>query len=312
MWWDGVLPHSPKSLSIRAFDHPQPIGRKRLLTCLLHVSLRVKSIMVPVVSQMLTKDLNTLRGLNISDPHHLAAIFHLRGHLNTSLSPTPPKILNFGGPFQLTPIFRNLGGLSKRLHFSSNPQQYSISRNLGGLSSHLHFSYHPQHYSISRGLPAIVSIINLSSCLCVASEKHSWGDHSICGPWPRHSNPVIVELGTLFAIPALASNLHGFSKWYICILKKQLTPSSRSARHDQPEWGATGHHSAPRHCPPNPIVNRFFKVQFSSKLVSLVSCFPTSWIALFTTPRCLISKRRRGATYPWGHDTTKRRSAKNN
>ena len=176
MCWDGMLLHSLKSLTRQAFDHPQPNCREGLLTCLLHLSLWVKNIMVPSGSQMLTQNLNTLRGLNISDPHHLAAIFHLRGLLNTSILPTPQKILNFRGTFQPTPISRNFGGLLK----------------------HFHFSYHPQQYSISRGLPAIVSIINLSSFLCVASgENLLWGP-SICGPWPRNSNPVTVELGNTF------------------------------------------------------------------------------------------------------------------
>ena len=164
MCWDGVLPHSPKSLSRRAFDHPQPIGRAGLLTCLLHFSLQVKSIMVSVVSQMLRQDLNAFRGFNISDPHHLAATFYPRGLLNTSFSSYPnntphPETLE---DFQITSI-------------SYHPHQYSISRKRGGLSKHLHFSYHPHQYSIPRGLPAIVSIINLSSCLCVASGETLMG-----------------------------------------------------------------------------------------------------------------------------------------
>ena len=108
MCWDDVLPHSLKSLSRRAFDHPQPIGREGLLTCLLHFSLQVKGIMVSVFSQMLRQDLNTLRGLHISDPHHLASTFHFRGLLNTSIfHPTPnntpyPETLE---DFQITCIF---------------------------------------------------------------------------------------------------------------------------------------------------------------------------------------------------------------
>ena len=102
-----------------------------------HFSLRVKGIMVSVVSQMLCQDLNT------SDPHHLAATFYLRGLLNTSFSPLPQTILHL--------------------------------QNLGGLSNHLHLSYYPRQYSIPRGLPAIVSIINLSSCLCVASRETHMG-----------------------------------------------------------------------------------------------------------------------------------------
>ena len=121
MCWDGGLPHSPKSLSRRAFDHSQPIGREGILTCLLHFSLRVKCIMVSVVSQMLRQDLKTIRGLNISDLHHLAATFYLRELLNTSISPTPPKILNFGGTPQLTPISRNLGGLLNTSIFRPTP-----------------------------------------------------------------------------------------------------------------------------------------------------------------------------------------------
>ena len=47
------------------------VGEQRFY--LLHLSLRVKSIMVSVISQMLHPDLKTFRGLNISDPHHLVA-----------------------------------------------------------------------------------------------------------------------------------------------------------------------------------------------------------------------------------------------
>ena len=50
-----------------------------------HFSLRVKGIMVSVVSQMLCQD------LNISDPHHPAATFYLRGHLNTSILCSTPN-----------------------------------------------------------------------------------------------------------------------------------------------------------------------------------------------------------------------------
>ena len=166
MCWDGVLPHFQKSLSKTAFDHPQPIGREGLLTCLLHFSLRFKSVIVSAVSQMLTKNLNTIRCLNISDPHHLSLIFHLRGLLNTSISPhSLPEYSISGELFNSPPYPEILKDFKNTSIFSSYPQQYSISRNLGGLSNHLHFLYHPQQYSISRELPAIVSIINLSSCL---------------------------------------------------------------------------------------------------------------------------------------------------
>ncbi len=88
------------------------IGREGLLTCLLHFSLRVKGIMVSVVSQLLCQD------QNLSDPHHLAAIFYLRGLLNTSISRSTQTILHL----------RILGGLSNYLHLSYYPQQYSIPR----------------------------------------------------------------------------------------------------------------------------------------------------------------------------------------
>ena len=55
--------------------------------------------MVSVVSQMLRQDLNTLRGLSISDPHHLAVTFYLRGLLNTSILPTTKKNTQFQGNF---------------------------------------------------------------------------------------------------------------------------------------------------------------------------------------------------------------------
>ena len=153
MCWDGVLSHSPKSLLRRAFEHPPPIGREGLLICLLHFSLRVKGIMVFVVSQMLRQDLNTFRVLNISYPHHLAATLYFRGLLNTSISPYP--------------------------------QQYSISRDLGGLSNHLHFSYHPNNIPYPEGSLQLWTSSISADVYVLHREKPSWGDHSICGPWPR-------------------------------------------------------------------------------------------------------------------------------
>ena len=109
MCWDGVFHYSPKSLSRRDFDHPKPIGREGLLTCLLHFSFRVKGIMISAVSQMPRQDLNTLRGLNISDSHHLAATFYLRGLLNTSTSPTSPPNTQFRGNFSTHPHIQKPG-----------------------------------------------------------------------------------------------------------------------------------------------------------------------------------------------------------
>ena len=102
----------PKITLKESFWPPQPIGREGLLTCLLHFSLRVKSIMVFVVSQMLRQDLNAFRGLIISDPHHFAATFHPRGLLNTSISRPTPTIFHIqkpwrtfkSPPFHTTPI----------------------------------------------------------------------------------------------------------------------------------------------------------------------------------------------------------------
>ena len=99
MCWDGMLLHSPNSFSRRAFDYSQSIDQEGLLSCLLHLSLQVKSIMASAVSQMLHQKLNTFRGLNISDPHHLVATSHLKWLLSTSIS--PPHIFNFVGTFQL-------------------------------------------------------------------------------------------------------------------------------------------------------------------------------------------------------------------
>ena len=145
------------------------------------------------------------QGLNISDPHHLAAKFYLRGLLNTSISRPTPIILHI--------------------------------HNLGGLSNHLHFSYYPQQYSIPRGPPAIVSIINLSSCLWVASGETLMGDHSICGPWPRNSNPVTVELGTFRHSSTLPAISMDFQK----IKNKAIDTISQIG---QP-WPATGGTTGP-------------------------------------------------------------------
>ena len=81
-------------------------------------------------------------------------------------------------------------------------------------------------------------------------EKPSWGVRSICGPWPRNSNLVTGEQGTLHhssILPAISMDFQKKRK-----KTKQLTPSPRSSSHDQPEGGATGHRPAPRHRPPNP------------------------------------------------------------
>ena len=159
MYRNGELPHSPKSLSRIPFDHLQPIRRERLLTCLLHFSLRVKGIMISVVSQMLRKDLNSLRDLNISDPRHPCCYILSQRTFKHHYFALPSTIFHN----------RNLGGLSY------HSQRYSISRNPGGLSNLPHFSYHPQQYSIPIGVLAIVNSINLSSCLCVPSGENLMG-----------------------------------------------------------------------------------------------------------------------------------------
>ena len=77
-----------------------------------------------------------------------------------------------------------------------------------------------------------MSIINLSSCLCVASGETLMGVHSICSPWPRNSNPVTVEQGTFHhssTLPAISMDFQKIKK------TKQLTPSPRSSSHDQPD-----------------------------------------------------------------------------
>ena len=115
-------------------------------------------------------------------------------------------------------------------YFRRTPQTILHIENLGGLLNRLHFFfYYLQQYSIPRGLPAIVSVINLSSCLCCIG-RNPHGDHSICGPWPRNSNPVTVELGTFRHSSILPAISMDFQKD-----KKQLTRSPRSASHDQPE-----------------------------------------------------------------------------
>ena len=114
-----------------------------LLTCLLHFSLWVKGIMVSVVCQMLCQDLNTFRGFNISDPHHLAA-----------------NILS-----QRT--FKHL--------FFVLPQQYSICRNHGGTFKS------PPFHTTSNNIPYPEGYLQLwassiySSCLCVTSGENPHG-----------------------------------------------------------------------------------------------------------------------------------------
>ena len=100
---DAVLLHSLKLLSRRAFDYSQSIDQEGLLTCLLRLSLRVKSIIVTAVSQMLHQDLNSLRSLGISDPHHLVATSHLSWLLSTSISPIPKKYSISGELFNSPP-----------------------------------------------------------------------------------------------------------------------------------------------------------------------------------------------------------------
>ena len=52
MCWDGVFPHSSKSIIGRAFDHSH-----RISSSLPHLSLRFRNIMVSAVRQMLHQDL---------------------------------------------------------------------------------------------------------------------------------------------------------------------------------------------------------------------------------------------------------------
>ena len=87
-------------------------------TSLLHLSLRVQGIMVSAVIQMLHQDLNTFKGLDISDPPHFVATSHLRGLLNTSISHHPKRNSQIRGNFSTHPISRNPGGLSNHLHFA--------------------------------------------------------------------------------------------------------------------------------------------------------------------------------------------------
>ena len=140
------------------------------------------------------------QGLNISDPHNLAATFYLRGLLHTSI-----------------------------LHSTPNNTSYPE----GSL----------QLWASS--ISAVVYVLH--------REKPSWGVHSICGPWPCNSNLVTVEQGTFHHSSTLPAISMDFQKKKKTEKKtKQLTPSTRSSSHDQPEGGATGHRPAPRHCPPNP------------------------------------------------------------
>ena len=55
----------------------------QLSSCLLHLTLRFRSIMVSAVSQMLHQDSAPSGASTLSDPYHLVSTFHPRGLLNT-------------------------------------------------------------------------------------------------------------------------------------------------------------------------------------------------------------------------------------
>ena len=92
-------------------------------------------------------------------------------------------------------------------------------------------------------LPAIVSIRNLSSCLCVASGDTLLGGSQHVWPLVPHPNLITVNPRNTFRPSPASANLHGFSKHYIDIYPKQLTQSPRLAYHNQKNTSLT-HESA--------------------------------------------------------------------
>ena len=112
--------------------------------------------------------------------------------------------------------------------------------------------------SLRRG-----SISNLRSSIDVVTGIMFWK-----ALWNSPPNPATVEQGTFFSFQHLASNPHGFSKD-----KKQTNKKQSNWHHlpDRPamtsQEGATGHHPASRHRPPNPsstVSSKYHVHQFVS------------------------------------------------
>ena len=176
---------------------------------------------------------------------------------------------------------------------------------------HLYLAFYSKQYFIPRGLPAIVSIINLSSCLCVASgETLMGGVHSICGPWPRNSNLVTVEQGTFHhssPLPAISMDFHKIKKKQSNWHHLPDCPAMTSQRGEQPDTAPRPGIVLPTHRQPLP---RYHIHQF---VVISPLAFPNhhlyNLLPLDTRPR------NGGPVQPipqGEHDQTKWRSAKSN
>ena len=158
--------------------------------------------MVSAVSKKATSGFCVFRVPNIFDPHPLGTKFHSRGLLNTScyLSPFQP-----GRTLNHLLLFRILFQQSIQKDFKSH-SIFRITTNPRGLNGFFCL------------LPAIVSIRNLSSCLCVASRDNIlWGGGSQ-HMWllVSHPNLIIVNPRNTFC-PSPASC--GQSPW---IFKRTL------------------------------------------------------------------------------------------
>ena len=210
------------------------------------------------------------QGLKISDPHHLAATFYLRGLLNTSISRSTPNIPGPLEDFQITSIF----------HITLNNIPYPK----GSL----------QLWASS--ISAVVYVLH--------REKPSWVVHSICGPWPRNSNVVTVELGTFRHSSTLPAISMDFQK----IKNKAIDIISQIGQPWPARGGAIRHRPAPRHRPPNPsstVSSRYSNLvnQASpSQIINCITYYP-SIPDLETEALCNLPPER--------HDQTKWSSAKN-
>ena len=133
--------------------------------------------MVSAVSQMLHHYLALSGALNLTDPHFVST-FHPRGLLNTTFYLSP---FQTGRTLNHLPLFCPHPQQSIQKYFKL-PSIFLITTNPQGLNGILY------------QLPTIMSIRNLSSCLCVAS-----GDTSLEGSqhmWPLIPHPNLMTVNT--------------------------------------------------------------------------------------------------------------------
>ena len=123
-----------------------------------------------------------------------------------------------------------------------------------------------------------MSIINLSSCLYVALGETLMGVHSICGPWPRNSNLVTVDLGTFrhsSTLPAISMDFQKIKK------TKQLTPSPRSTSQRGSNWTPPHVQASSSHPRSQPSLQSTMFIKFCqsghslSQIINCITYYPS-------------------------------------